>query len=202
MEIVCPNPIPWNDVYAQLKERSQKTVGTPEPPAPLILGGWAYSNDVQKRQRWHETVAWAETNGCSDVIAQLRDEDYYRVDTLTSYVVGPLGGPMYRAWDLDQKERPTDQNLTRYFEILTTGWPQIAGEELARVTRPIAFRGRKSRRLLVLANPEASPPWGDWSHLSRQETARRTFTALRAAINKAITPHEVDHVDFVTEGES
>ena len=31
------------------------------------------------------------------------------------------------------------------------------------------------------------------------ETERRTFTHFRAALNKAIAPHEVDPIDFTTE---
>lgn len=85
---------------------------------------------------------------------------------------------------------------------LLARWSEIAGERLAGITRPLAFTGEKGRRLLVSADGAAAPPWGGWSHLSEEESERRTFTNFRAAINMVIVPHEVDHVDFTTEGGS
>jgi hypothetical protein len=69
------------------------------------------------------------------------------------------------------------------------------------VTRPVAFTGKKARRLLVQAEGEAIPPWGGWFDRSTEEAKRRTFTRFRSAVNKAIAPHEVDHIDFVTDEE-
>jgi peptide subunit release factor RF-3 len=43
----------------------------------------------------------------------------------------------------------------------------------------------------------ATPPWRSWSHLSRIEAKRRTFTSFRASINAVIAPHKVDHIDFI-----
>ena len=53
---------------------------------------------VEKIRRWEETVAWATSNGCAD-LTEVLNEDFYYVDEPTSYTVGPMGGPMYRAWD-------------------------------------------------------------------------------------------------------
>ncbi|MBK6631442.1 MAG: hypothetical protein IPG33_10575 [Betaproteobacteria bacterium] len=80
-------------------------------------------------------------------------------------------------------------------DILFSRWAEIVGNELANVTRPLLFTGEKARRLLILANATSTPPWGSWS-LSTQESKRRTFSHFRAAINEAIAPHEVDHIDF------
>ena len=77
--------------------------------------------------------------------------------------------------------------------------PEIVGNEIGNITRPLAFTGEKARRLLVFADAAFTPPWGGWSYLSKQETERRTFAHFRAAINKAIAPHEVDHIDFTTD---
>jgi len=82
---------------------------------------------------------------------------------------------------------------------LLSDWSHIVGKELASITRPLALTGKKARRLFVSADAAFIPPWGGWSHLSTQEVERRTFTQFRAAINKAIAPHEVDHIDFTTE---
>ena len=154
---------------------------------------------MEKLRRWEETVSWAAANGCSDIVAGIPDHDFYYVENPSNYLIGPMGGPMYRLWDFQLKDRPPTEQLQQHFSTLLSHWPQIVGQELADITRPLMFTGEKARRLLVYANPKATPPWGDWSHLSPQESQRRTFTHFRAAINKAISPHEVDHVDFTTE---
>jgi hypothetical protein len=163
------------------------------------LGGWWASNDVEKLKRWEETAAWAENNGCTELIGEIPDHDFYCVDNPTSYEVGPMGGPMYREWDFDTKERPGSEKLTHHMEALRSRWPEIVGHELGRFSRPVSFTGKKARRLLVSVDGVAKPPWGGWAHLSAKEEERRTFTRFRAAINEAIAPHEIDHVDFTTE---
>jgi hypothetical protein len=40
---------------------------------------------------------------------------------------------------------------------------------------------------------------GGWSNRSPDEAKRRTFTHFRSAVNKAINPHEVDHIEFITK---
>jgi hypothetical protein len=75
-------------------------------------------------------------------------------------------------------------------------WSEIVGEELGRATRPLAFTGKKARRLLVYADANVRPTWGGWCYLSHLKPERLTFTRFRAAINKAIAPHEIDHVHF------
>ena len=192
--------MPWHDVFERLTKYAHgHPCIPPSPPTPLILAGWAYSNDVEKMRRWKETVAWATSNGCPGIV-EVPDEDFYCVDKPTSYAVGPLGGPMYRPWDFEDKDRPQPNEIAEHLDTLRSRWRVIAGPELARVTRPLTFTGAKARRLLVQADENARPPWGSWSHLSAVESKRRTFTHLRASINSAIAPHEVDHVDFTTEG--
>ena len=46
----------------------------PPPPVPLILAGWAYSNDVEKRSRWQETLAWADHHGLGTLLSDIGDE--------------------------------------------------------------------------------------------------------------------------------
>ena len=82
------------------------------PPVPLILNGWVYSNDVEKMRRWEETVAWANGNSCAEIVVAIPDQDFYFVDEPTTYTVGPLGGPMYRPWDLHTKDRPSLEEMT------------------------------------------------------------------------------------------
>jgi hypothetical protein len=197
---ICPNPGQWHEVFQCLNSYAQSRPCTPEvPPKPLILAGWAYTNDIDKMQRWKETVLWAEKNGCSDLVSAIPDKDFYFVEKPTSYTVRPLGGPMYRAWDSEAKSRPSSEQLARLMDTLQSRWSEIVGNEIGGFTHPLAFTGEKARRLLVHANADSNPPWGGWSYLAKQESARRTFTDFRAAINRAIAPHEVDHIDFTTD---
>jgi hypothetical protein len=202
MKRICPNPMPWNEAFTRLTKFAKAHPCTPpSPPKPLILTGWAYSNDIEKMQRWEETVAWATDNGCSEVVTGIPDHDFYFVSEPTTYAIGPTGGPMYRPWDFDSKLRPSSEDVARHFEMLKSRWSEIVGLELAHITHPLAFTGEKARRLLVQAQYSASPPWGGWVCLSSVETERRTFTRFREAINKAIALHEIDHIDFITDAE-
>jgi hypothetical protein len=200
MKRICPNPITWNEAFKRLNNFAQLHPCTPPvPPKPLILAGWAYSNDIEKMQRWEETVAWAEKNDCSKLVSGIPDQDFYFVEKPTTYRVGPLGGPMYRAWDLEAKSRPSTKLILQSMHVLRPRWLEIVGNEIGSITQPLAFTGEKARRLLVYADAGVAPPWGGWSHLSKKESERRIFTHFRAAINKAIAPHEVDHIDFTTD---
>jgi len=200
MKRICPNPMQWHEAIECLTSYAQRNSCTPaSPPKPLILAGWAYSNDIQKMQRWEETVDWAEKNGCSNLVSGIPDQDFYFVENPTSYTVGPMGGPMYRAWDFNSKDRPSYKVLQKGMGILITQWSEIAGEELSRITIPLAFTGNKARRLLIKADAASKPPWGGWDYLSHADAERRIFTRFRSSINDAISPHEVDHIDFITE---
>ena len=200
MKRICPNPMPWHEAFERLTNYAElHPCAPPSPPKPLILAGWAYSNDVEKMQRWKETVDWAEKNGCSNLVSCIPDSDFYFVEKPTSYRVGPLGGPMHRAWDFEAKSRPASEQIAQFMDTLLSRGSEIVGNEIGSITRPLAFTGEKARRLLVFADAVFTPPWGGWSFLSKQESERRTFTHFRAAINKAIAPHEVDHIDFTTD---
>lgn len=203
MKRICPNPMPWHEAFKRLTKYAQLNRCVPSsPPKPLILNGWAYSNDVEKMQRWHETVVWAAENGCTDLLSGIPDSDFHFVEKPTGYEVSPLGGQVYRPWDFEAKSRPPSDELGRLLDTLLSRWSEIVGNELAIATRPVAFTGEKARRLLIFANAAATPPWGSWSQLSMQESNRRAFTHFRAAINEAIAPHEVDHIDFTTDGDA
>jgi len=198
MKRICPNPSAWNSVFEQLTKFAQEHICSPTlPPKPLILAGWVYSNDVEKMQRWNETLSWAEKNGCSDLVEHIVDLDFYFVDEPTTYRTGPMGGPMFQEWNFEEKDRPDENQLSELITLLFSQWKEIVGLEIASITQPLRFSGEKARKLIVLAETDAKPPWGKWIELSDQESARRTFTKFRAAINNAIAPHEVDHIDFV-----
>lgn len=196
---ICPNPQVWHAVSRRIDEYSRSHPCTPSrPPVPLILAGWAYSNDIEKLRRWEETVEWATSNGCEDLVSGIPDRDFYSVSNPTTYQVGPGGGPMYRSWDFEAKPCPSPDQLERCMDTLTSRWLEIAGREIGSATRPVGFSGKKRRRLLVWADSKTRPPWGEWSKRSEEEVQHRTFTRFRTAVNDAIAPHEVDHVDFIT----
>ena len=163
---------------------------------PLILAGWAYSNDVQKTRRWEMTVQWSREAGCEEIVASVPDEDFRFVQAPSDHTVGPLGGPMYRDWDFESKDRPEESALDAALAKLSAEWPEIA-VGFAADTRPLCFCGNKARKLMVTFFTDALPPWGKWHKRSNVEAERRTFTNFRRAVNKAIYPHEVDHIEFV-----
>jgi hypothetical protein len=80
-ETSVPNPIPWNLAFERLTKYAKARICTPpSPPTPLILAGWIYSNDSEKMQRWAETIAWADTNGCRQIVDEIPEQDFYFVE--------------------------------------------------------------------------------------------------------------------------
>lgn len=52
MKFVCPNPQIWNEIYSKLTEfykENHEKIKTP-PPIPLILNGWVFSSDLDKKK--------------------------------------------------------------------------------------------------------------------------------------------------------
>jgi hypothetical protein len=191
---ICPNPTRWNAIYQRLLEMARQRKIVPAPPIPLILNGWASTNDVDKSERWAQTVRWAEQNGVIDLVS-VEQQDWYAVENPSSYEIGPLGGPMHLPWRFDPAERPAGDAAQDALSRLTENWPGIAGE-IAQFTRPVCLAGAKMRRLLVCVAPSApNPPWGTWDKLAEDESRRR-FSDLRRKVNAVIAPLEVDHIDF------
>lgn len=84
MEFVCPKPKIQHQVHLKLLKhynKNRKTI-TQRPPTPLILNGWIYSTDYQKKLRWEETLKWAKTYGCDNLIPIIKDADKYEVDKI------------------------------------------------------------------------------------------------------------------------
>lgn len=67
---ICPFPNRWNEIFEDLCKAYEALFKLPSnvtdirrsggPPTPLILSGWTFSNDDDKRERWQETLRWAE----------------------------------------------------------------------------------------------------------------------------------------------
>lgn len=184
----------WSDIYNSLKtffyENGQQ--GEP-PPIPLILGGWNFSNDHDKKDRWLKTVNWAKANKCDMLIPILREDEMYVVKELSSYI--PF---QYLNWNEEPRTRPTEKEIEEYLLKLNKNWKGILGSEFGHATRPVKFSGSKLRRLIVSYRNGYLPPWGSWTnHLAFGSPSK--FTELRKSVNKIIQPHEVDHIDFISE---
>jgi hypothetical protein len=81
---VCPNPDKWNHVYKDLLE-VWESAGRKmaKPPIPLILDGWWASSDIDKYNRWNNTIEWAKNNECVELIPELGLDEKYEVDKMT-----------------------------------------------------------------------------------------------------------------------
>jgi hypothetical protein len=68
-ERVCPRPIEWNELYTIVggtrRDAPNGIIWTPMPP--LVLSAWNFSNDVERKRRFNEHLAWADANGTIDI---------------------------------------------------------------------------------------------------------------------------------------
>jgi hypothetical protein len=160
---------------------------------PLILGGWVGTSDRAKHDRWLETVGWALQQGLLDIVSNMTQQSMYMFDEMSTVEKG-----QFLSWYSyhEPKPRPTTSEVTRSMNHLRSAWMEIAGPEVGSVTSPKRFTGKKRRKLVVSFTTDKRPPWGGWSYFTRHEP-RKPFTRLRAAVNAAIKPHHVDHIDFV-----
>lgn len=196
---VCPKPIKWAEVYKELVQAKKSRITTGQdifdPPKPLLLGGWNFSNDLEKQIRWKDTVNWAERNGVSNLIPEFTPDDCYYVSQISTYTVGPMGGPMYLPWHYEPREKPSKEEVATGFDLLVKKWEDIIGKEYSTISKPLGFSGKKRRRLKVGISSNTKSPWGNWSTLGKDES-RRAFTVFRRRVNEIIYPLEVDHIDF------
>jgi hypothetical protein len=58
---VCPLPRPWDRLHRHLT--SLKPGDADRPPVPLILAGWNFSSDSEKRMRLIDQLDWARQHG-------------------------------------------------------------------------------------------------------------------------------------------
>ena len=79
-DFICPMPRKWNDVYTALLDVWRKGGSKPQdkPPVPLILAAWWDTPIIAKKVRWLETVKWAATHGCSQLVPELTEEEKFR----------------------------------------------------------------------------------------------------------------------------
>lgn len=87
-DYVCPIAQDWNKICCLLEKEYRAThIQEPELrgldywnhiglPIPLILNGWVFSSDFEKRVRWQETIIWAEKNSLLWVIEKNEFQKY------------------------------------------------------------------------------------------------------------------------------
>ena len=196
MIYVCPEPLEWLRIYKELVNFSIKNECFPrDPPSPLILNGWVYSNDISKHNQWNRTKLWAARNRCFH-LAESDQRDFYSVETMSTYAIGPLYSPMYLPWSFERKVSPCGEQLIAWLNLLREKWNLIAGSAISESCQPIKFSGKKGRNLICIYTAGSPPPWGEWDQLATNEIKRRTFTIFRKSVNDMIQPHMVDHITF------
>lgn len=176
-----PRPSDWVMLHGLLSAawETREDGSIPEPPVPLILAGAAFSTAAAIRQRWRDLVRWANEHGCSELLAaHLPPPADVDVADQTAGVSANGRGwwPEYGEQVHPPHSRPQKEALVAALDTLQARWPEVVGSELSRNTRPLKFTGRKSRRLVVYANPDATPPWGSCYLISSQP---RSFTSFR-----------------------
>lgn len=78
MRKVCPLPTHWARIHSALCAFAEANVcQPPEPPKPLILAGWNFTDDGDKSRRWEETIQWAKMNDCEKLATELAEEDWH-----------------------------------------------------------------------------------------------------------------------------
>lgn len=92
MEYICPKPQVWNEIYNKLMQYYEENIGKiKKPPVPLILNGWVFSSDYEKKMRWQETIEWAKENNCIKLIPEIEERDKYIVETMCIIIDDPYG---------------------------------------------------------------------------------------------------------------
>ena len=192
-----PMPHDWSLAYGRvLKAMERSGRSDISPPVPLILAGAAFSTDATIRGRWQELVLWCEEFGYSETLLSALPAPPDNDVALAIAGVDAAGKgwwPEYGNQVHAAKEKPDAHALQLALSALKAYWTDVAGESLAQACRPLRFSGKRGRRLVVLADPAAHPPWGSWDSTFPKPIA---FTAFRKRVNAAIQPLEVDHVSF------
>jgi hypothetical protein len=193
---VCPEPLEWLRIYKGLVNFSLiNECNPPNPPKPLILNGWVYSNDISKHNEWNRTKLWAARNRCFH-LTDSAQRDFYSVERMSTHAIGPLYSPLYLPWSFEKKASPCRDQLMGWLTLLRENWNSVAGLTISSYCQPVKFSGAKGRNLICSYLADSSPPWGGWGRLSSDEMKRRTFTILRKSVNDFIAPHVVDHIKF------
>jgi len=195
---VCPKPEIWSEIYLKLSKIAKNDEAIPIPPIALILAGWNFSDDFEKKNRWDQTLEWIKKYGGYELIIQLTEEDFYCVDQLQRHAhLDYQWGETY-----PPATKPSTENLDTFLLMLKNKWEEIA-DQIALKTVPVSFSGKKARRLNILVLEDLNSPWGTWGweaggYHNQKFTNKSAFTNFRKKINDVIQHHKVDHIVFKT----
>lgn len=77
---VCPAPKKWNDLFSLISRKA----GTQDLSAPLILGGWWASNNLEKKIRFKSHIEFAYNNGVieevKEFLSKLDETEWHHLD--------------------------------------------------------------------------------------------------------------------------
>jgi hypothetical protein len=108
LRFVCPLPVVWNDIYKRLHAAwvSGGSCGDP-PPVPLILNGWVFTSDMDKKCRWDATLAWARGHSLVLLIPQLGKAQRHEVTKMTTSIQLSWCSGSYRLmWECREAPSP------------------------------------------------------------------------------------------------
>jgi hypothetical protein len=78
---LVPVPVRWNALWNILDKHVSNDLRKSALIAPLILAGWNFSSDQEKRTRFLEHLEWACVHGLSDrayrYLSTLLDDEWY-----------------------------------------------------------------------------------------------------------------------------
>ena len=70
---ICPTPLKWDEFW--------RVIGSPEELEPLVLGGWAFSTNRRKRERFNAQFEYASKIGlgskAEQFLARLQEQDWH-----------------------------------------------------------------------------------------------------------------------------
>jgi hypothetical protein len=74
---ICPKPMVWKELYEIMcKDLNENNI-----PKPLILAGWNFSSDIEKRNRFIEHLKLIDFNSENKIktfVLNIREEDWYK----------------------------------------------------------------------------------------------------------------------------
>lgn len=73
---ICPQPMKWNELYSLLKDEVGKNKLSP----PLLLAGWNFSNDYQKKDRFQQHLQLIKEENLTAAMAfleELNEKEWY-----------------------------------------------------------------------------------------------------------------------------
>lgn len=78
---LVPMPKHWKTLWNMLVDKKQSADGSWNPALPLILAGWNFSDDREKRARFMEHLEWAISHGqineVREFLTSLDDQDWF-----------------------------------------------------------------------------------------------------------------------------